>query len=385
MAKIFKYIILFVISLCSLIVLTINYHEVDERYDERCSFEANYNVYDNYNFAIWQHSNLSYKVNEDKELIAYSGLDGNMPSAIFYGYHYRREENKNSQNKWDKWITISEWNFFINIYETGLPEESASSYFKGISQGVESSGMDVNLLQYGSCQGFHTLKYPDVVDSDQANTIVVFTDRFAYHITAIDATGYDELEVLLDNLSFEFPSEMTSLPWIMLLSIILLEACLLIIVIVFAKTIKGIGTANTVARAFAIFTFVMICAYVLASIIHSAIAITDLWEFYNRDYISFIWMYPGVVFSLVLLYYRLVKHSESNIGVAFILPDRWKCRLGDSAISRLIVITVCYPCLIGLILAGFLAVPFVLMVYLLFLLGYVITHAVRWILLGEIK
>ena len=385
MAKLFKHIILFVVCLCSLFVLTINYFEADEKHYTRRSFESNYSVYDIYKLAFRENSNLSYKLYDENDLAEYSNHIANMPCAVFRGNHYRKEANEKPEHKWDEWRTIPEWDFFINVYKTGLPIESASSYFKGISEGVDSLRMDLNSVQYDSYQGFPTLRYCDEVNNISANTIVVVTDNLAYHITAIDASEYDELDVLLNNLRFDIPPEITSLPWIMIVSIIILEICLIFEVIISARDIKSVGDINKVARVFTIFTFIMICAYTIAVMIHSIVFNINLRHFFDESYLIFIWIYTGVMLSLVILYNRLMNYSHSNSGVGFILPDRWKSRLKDSAISRLIVIVVCYPCLIALILAGFMAVPFVFIVYLLFLLGYVITHSVRWILSGSIQ
>ena len=385
MARLLKHILLFAASLISLIVLTVNYFNIQDSYYERKSYVRDYDVNNAYKIAIKKNSNLSYKLYDENDLATYSNHIDNMPCAVLYGNHYRKEVNKKPEHKWDKWRTIPEWDFFINVYETGLPIESASSYFKGISKGIDSSGMDLNSVQYDSHQGFPTLRYCDVVNNSHANTIVVVTNNLAYHITAIDTSELDELNVLLNNLNFDIPSEITSLPWIMIVSIIILEICLIFEVIMSARDIKRIGHINKVARVFTLFTFVMICAYAVASIIHTYVAINDLKGFYNGDHIPFIWLYPGVVFSLVLLYHRLIKATNSNTGVGFVLPVRWKSRLKDSAISRLIVVVVCYPCLIALILAGFMAVPYVLIVYLMFLLCYVITHSVKWIVAGSIN
>ena len=385
MARLLKHILLFAASLISLIVLTVNYFNIKDSYYERQSYVQDYDVYDAYKISIKENYNLSYKLCDENDLAEYSNHIANMPCAVFKGNYYRKKANKNPEHMGDKWRTISEWDFFINVYETELPIESASSYFKGISEGVDSFGIDLNSVQYDSYQGFPTLRHCDLVNNISANTIVIVTDNLAYHITAIDASEIDELDVLLNNLNFDIPPEITSLPWIMIVTIIILEICLIFEVIMSARDIKGVGDINKVARIFTIFTFAMICTYAVASIIHTYVAINDLKGFYNGDHILFIWLYPGVVFSLILLYHRLIKDSNSNTGVGFVLPVRWKSRLKDSAISRLIVVVVCYPCLIALILAGFLAVPFVLIVYVLFLLGYVITHSVRWIIAGSIN
>ena len=385
MARLLKHILLFAASLISLIVLTVNYFNIKDSYYERQSYVQDYDVYDAYKISIKENYNLSYKLCDENDLAEYSNHIANMPCAVFKGNYYRKKANKNPEHMGDKWRTISEWDFFINVYETELPIESASSYFKGISEGVDSFGIDLNSVQYDSYQGFPTLRHCDLVNNISANTIVIVTDNLAYHITAIDASEIDELDVLLNNLNFDIPPEITSLPWIMIVTIIILEICLIFEVIMSARDIKRIGHINKVARVFTLFTFVMICAYAVASIIHTYVAINDLKGFYNGDHIPFIWLYPGVVFSLVLLYHRLIKATNSNTGVGFVLPVRWKSRLKDSAISRLIVVVVCYPCLIALILAGFMAVPYVLIVYLMFLLCYVITHSVKWIVAGSIN
>lgn len=385
MARLLKHILLFAASLISLIVLTVNYFNIQDSYYERQSYVQDYDVYDAYKISIKENSNLSYKLCDENDLAEYSNHIANMPCAVFKGNYYRKEANKNPEHMWNKWRTISEWDFFINVYETELPIESASSYFKGISEGVDSFGMDLNSVQYDSYQGFPTLRHCDLVNNISANTIVIVTDNLSYHITAIDASEIDELDVLLNNLNFDIPSEITSLPWIMIVSIIILEICLIFEVIMSARDIKRIGDINKVARVFTIFTFAMICAYTIASLVHTIVFNINLRYFFDEYYLAFIWIYTGVILSLVILYNRLMNHSDSNRGVGFILPDRWKARLKDSTMSRLIVIVVCYPCLIALILAGFMAVPFVFIVYLLFLLGYVITHSVRWILSGSIK
>lgn len=385
MTIVLKHILLFAASLISLIVVTVNNFDAQDSYYERESYVQDYDVYDAYKIAVKKNSNLSYKLYDENDLATYLNHIDNMPCAVLQGNHYREEAKKKPEHKWDKWRTIPEWDFFINVYETGLPIESASSYLKGISKGIGSSGMDLNSVQYDSHQGFPTLRYCDVVNNSHANTIVVVTNNLAYHITAIDTSELDELNVLLNNLNFDIPSEITSLPWIMIVSIIILEICLIFEVIMSARDIKRIGDINKVARVFTIFTFAMICAYTIASLVHTIVFNINLRYFFDEDYLAFIWIYTGVILSLVILYNRLMNHSDSNRGVGFILPDRWKARLKDSTMSRLIVIVVCYPCLIALILAGFMAVPFVFIVYLLFLLGYVITHSVRWILSGSIK
>lgn len=385
MARLLKHILLFAASIISLIVLTVNYFNIQDSYYERQSYVQDYDVYDAYKISIKENSNLSYKLCDENDLAEYSNHIANMPCAVFKGNYYRKEANKNPEHMWDKWRTISEWDFFINVYETELPIESASSYFKGISEGVDSFGMDLNSVQYDSYQGFPTLRHCDLVNNISANTIVIVTDNLAYHITAIDASEIDELDVLLNNLNFDIPPEITSLPWIMIVTIIILEICLIFEVIMSARDIKRVGDINKVARIFTIFTFAMICAYTIASLVHTIVFNINLRYFFDEYYLAFIWIYTGVILSLVILYNRLMNHSDSNRGVGFILPDRWKARLKDSTMSRLIVIVVCYPCLIALILAGFMAVPFVFIVYLLFLLGYVITHSVRWIIAGSIN
>ena len=164
---------------------------------------------------------------------------------------------------------------------------------------------------------------------------------------------------------------------------ILLEICLLIELLICVRKLKSIGSDNKVARGFAIFTFASTCAYLIASIVHSAIA-TSVNNFCNSDYIECIWIYSGSVFFLSALFHKLSNDSHSQAGVGFIVPQRWKTRLQDNKISRIIVILICYPCLISLATAGFLAIPFVLFVYLAFLLIYLISRAVKWIISGSI-
>ena len=234
-------------------------------------------------------------------------------------------------------------------------------------------------------ENYPTLRHYDVVDDEPANTIVVFTNNLAYHITAIDSSEFDEVYTLLRNLIFNIPTVIDSIPWIAIVFIILLQLSLLVEVILCIRNLKGLGYDNKVARGFALFAFVMLCAYFIASIVYSVIAIIDVWEYCQEEYIICIWVFSGLVFFLSAFFNKLLSESHLHTGVAFILPQRWKSRLKDSAISRLIIVVVCYPCLIALILAGFMAVPFVLIVYLLFLLGYLVTRSVRWIITGSIK
>lgn len=384
MSKILKHFLLIAVSLFSLVVITINENRVSELYWERSDFQNAYYIDEDYNLAIRKNANLRYEFYDSSKFTSYVNSDDNLPCATIAGYHFRLEEKQNPK-KWDKYDVIPEWNFFINVYETNLPIESCDSYFDGITKGVIASLGDSQSVLRSEYENYPTLKHYDVVDDEPANTIVVVTNNLAYHITAIDTSELDELNVLLNNLNFDIPSEITSLPWIMIVSIIILEICLILEVIMSARDIKRIGDINKVARVFTIFTFAMICAYTIASLVHTIVFNINLRYFFDEYYLAFIWIYTGVILSLVILYNRLMNHSDSNRGVGFILPDRWKARLKDSTMSRLIVIVVCYPCLIALILAGFMAVPFVFIVYLLFLLGYIITHSVRWILSGSIK
>ena len=247
---------------------------------------------------------------------------------------------------------------------------------------AESIG-NVDSIQHDMYENYPTLQYSDIVDNEPANTIILFTNNFAYHITAIDSTEDNELDTLLGCLSFDIPSVIRSMPLEVIVLITLLEICLFIELLFCIRNLKNIGRDNKVARGFAIFTFAMICVYLLASIIHSAIAILNVGIFY--DYKEWIWIYSGLVFFLSTLFGKLLSESHSQTGVGFILPKRWKARLKDNKISRVIVILICYPCLIVLVMAGFIAIPYVLMVYILFLLMYVITNAVKWIISGSIS
>ena len=384
MSKILKHFLLIAVSLFSLVVITINENRVSELYWERSDFQNAYYIDEDYNLAIRKNANLRYEFYDSSKFTSYVNSDDNLPCATIAGYHFRLEEKQNSK-KWDKYDEIPEWNFFINVYETNLPIESCDSYFDGITKGVIASlGYSQSVLR-SEYENYPTLKHYDVVDDEPANTIVVFTNNLAYHITAIDSSEFDEVYTLLRNLIFNIPTVIDSIPWIAIVFIILLQLSLLVEVILCIRNLKGLGYDNKVARGFALFAFVMLCAYFIASIVYSVIAIIDVWEYCQEEYIICIWIFSGLVFFISALFNKLLSESHLHTGVAFILPQRWKYRLKDSAISRLIIVVVCYPCLIALILAGFMAVPFVLIVYLLFLLGYLVTRSVRWIITGSIK
>lgn len=383
MSKILKHFLLIAVSLFSLVVITINENRVSELYWERSDFQNAYYIDEDYNLAIRKNANLRYEFYDSSKFTSYVNSDDNLPCATIAGYHFRLEEKQNPK-KWDKYDEIPEWNFFINVYETNLPIESCDSYFDGITKGVIASLGDSQSVLRSEYENYPTLKHYDVVDDEPANTIVVFTNNLAYHITAIDSSELDEVYTLLRNLIFNIPTVIDSIPWIAIVFIILLQLSLLVEVILCIRNLKGLGYDNKVARGFALFAFVMLCAYFIASIVYSVIAIIDVWEYCQEEYIC-IWIFSGLVFFLSALFNKLLSESHLHTGVAFILPQRWKSRLKDSAISRLIIVVVCYPCLIALILAGFMAVPFVLIVYLLFLLGYLVTRSVRWIITGSIK
>lgn len=384
MSKILKHFLLIAVSLFSLVVITINENRVSELYWERSDFQNAYYIDEDYNLAIRKNANLRYEFYDSSKFTSYVNSDDNLPCATIAGYHFRLEEKQNPK-KWDKYDEIPEWNFFINVYETNLPIESCDSYFDGITKGVIASLGDSQSVLRSEYENYPTLKHYDVVDDEPANTIVVFTNNLAYHITAIDSSEFDEVYTLLRNLIFNIPTVIDSIPWIAIVFIILLQLSLLVEGILCIRNLKGLGYDNKVARGFALFAFVMLCAYFIASIVYSVIAIIDVWEYCQGEYIICIWIFSGLVFFLSALFNKLLSESHLHTGVAFILPQRWKSRLKDSAISRLIIVVVCYPCLIALILAGFMAVPFVLIVYLLFLLGYLVTRSVRWIITGSIK
>lgn len=384
MSKILKHFLLIAVSLFSLVVITINENSVSELYWERSDFQNAYYIYEDYTLAIRKNANLRYEFYDSSKFTSYVNSDDNLPCATIAGYHFRLEEKQNPK-KWDKYDEIPEWNFIINVYETNLPIESCDSYFDGITKGVIASLGDSQSVLRSEYENYPTLKHYDVVDDEPANTIVVFTNNLAYHITAIDSSESDEVYTLLRNLIFNIPTVIDSIPWIAIVFIILLQLSLLVEVILCIRNLKGLGYDNKVARGFALFAFVMLCAYFIASIVYSVIAIIDVWKYCQEEYIICIWIFSGLVFFLSALFNKLLSESHLHTGVAFILPQRWKSRLKDSAISRLIIVVVCYPCLIALILAGFMAVPFVLIVYLLFLLGYLVTRSVRWIITGSIK
>ena len=384
MSKILKHFLLIAVSLFSLVVITINENRVSELYWERSDFQNAYYIDEDYNLAIRENANLRYEFYDSSKFTSYVNSDDNLPCATIAGYHFRLEEKQNPE-KWDKYDVIPEWKFFINVYETNLPIESCDSYFDGITKGVIASLGDSQSVLRSEYENYPTLKHYDVVDGEPANTIVVFTNNLAYHITAIDSSEFDEVYTLLRNLIFNIPTVIDSIPWIAIVFIILLQLSLLVEVILCIRNLKSLGYDNKVARGFALFAFVMLCAYFIASIVYSVIAIIDVWEYCQEEYIICIWIFSGLVFFLSALFNKLLSESHLHTGVAFILPQRWKSRLKDSAISRLIIVVVCYPCLIALILAVFMAVPYVLIVYLLFLLGYLVTRSVRWIITGSIK
>lgn len=384
MSKIIKHFVLLIVSICSLVVITINEYSVYEIDSTRKNFVSENILFEDYNFAIRKEVNLKYESYDPLQFASYVNSSDNLPCATIAGYHYRLEEKKNP-TKWDKYDDIPEWNFFINIYKTNLAIDAAESYFSGVIKGVSETIGDVDSIRHSIYETYPTLQHSNIVDNEPANTIIIFTNNFAYHITAIDSTEDNELDTLLSHLSFDIPPAISILPWKLIALIILLHICLLVELLICVINLKRIGRDNKVARGFAIFTFVMICAYLIASIVHSTLAIFDVWYFYQDEYISGIWIYSGLVFFLSALFGKLLIESNLQTGVGFILPKRWKTRLKDNKMSRVIVILICYPCLITLTMAGFLAIPFVLIVYILFLLMYVITNAVKWIISGSIS
>lgn len=385
MSKLLKHLFLIIVSICLLVVITINGYSLCENYRTSEDFISRNYILEEYSLAINKNAYLSYESYDPLQFASIVNTSNNLPSATIAGYRYRREENKNATSMWNKYDAIPEWNFFINVYETNLTIDSAEAYFSGVIKGVTATIGNVDSIQRGMYENYPTLQYSDIVDNELANTIVIFTDKFAYHITAIDSTEDNELDTLLSHLSFDIPPAISILPWKMIALIILLHICLLVELLICVINLKRIGRDNKVARGFAIFTFVMICAYLIASIVHSTLAIFDVWYFYQDEYISGIWIYSGLVFFLSALFGKLLIESNLQTGVGFILPKRWKTRLKDNKMSRVIVILICYPCLITLTMAGFLAIPFVLIVYILFLLMYVITNAVKWIVSGSIS
>lgn len=385
MSIILQHIILIVVSLFSLVFITINEDKIDDTNYTRSNFQSTYHIYEDYNFAISKIANLKYESYDNSEFASHINSCDNMPCTIIAGHHFRLEE-KRKPEKWDKYDVIPDWNFFINIYETNLPVKSAESYFAGIIKGITATLGDTESIQRGLYNlNYPTLLHPDVVGNEPANTIVIFTDNLAYHITAVDSSEYDEIEILLSSLSVNIPPEIVSPPIIAIVFVFLLHIFLLIELFLCVKSLKGIGSDNKVARGFSIFTFVMICAYLIASLVHSSIAIFDIIEYCDDDYITCTWIYSGSVFFLSVLLGKLLKHSHLQEGVGFILPRRWKTRLQDNKISRVIVVLICYPCLISLVATGFLAIPFVIFVYIVFLLLYLIAHAVKWIISGSIN
>ena len=384
MSKILKHFLLIAVSLFSLVIITINENRVSELYWERSDFQNAYYIDEDYNLAIRKNANLRYEFYDSSKFTSYVNSDDNLPCATIAGYHFRLEEKQNPK-KWDEYDVIPEWNFFINVYETNLPIESCDSYFDGITKGVITSLGDSQSVLRSEYENYPTLKHYDVVDDEPANTIVVFKNNLAYHITEIDSSEFDEVYTLLRNLIFNIPTVIDSIPWIAIVFIILLQLSLLVEVILCIRNLKGLGYDNKVARGFALFAFVMLCAYFIASIVYSVIAIIDVWEYCQEEYIICIWIFSGLVFFLSALFNILLSESHLHTGVAFILPQRWKLRLKDNKISRIIVIFICYPCLISLVAVGFLAIPFVLFVYILFWIMYVINSAVKWVVSGSMQ
>lgn len=384
MSKILKHFLLIAVSLFSLVVITINENSVSELYWERSDFQNAYYIYEDYTLAIRKNANLKHEFYDSSKFASYVNSDDNLPCATIAGYHFRLEEIQNPK-KWDKYDEIPEWNFFINVYETNLPIESCDSYFDGITKGVIASLGDSQSVLRSEYENYPTLRHYDVVDDEPANTIVVFTNNLAYHITAIDSSEFDEVYTLLKNLSFNIPTVIDSIPWIAIVFIILLQLSILVEVILCIRNLKGLGYDNKVARGFVLFAFVMLCAYFIASIVYSVIAIIDVWEYCQEEYIICIWVFSGLVFFLSAFFNKLLSESHLHTGVAFILPQRWKVRLKDNKISRTIVIFICYPCLISLAAVGFLAIPFVLFVYILFRIMYVIKSAVKWVVSGSMQ
>lgn len=382
MSKLLKHLFLIIVSICLLVVITINGYSLCENYRTSEDFISRNYILEEYSLAIEKYAQLSYESYDPLQFASIVNTNNNLPSATIAGYHYKLVKKENSVKDYTR---IPEWNFFINVYETNLTIDSAESYFSGVIKGVTATIGNVDSIQRGMYENYPTLQYSDIVDNELANTIVIFTDKFAYHITAIDSTEDNELDTLLGCLGFDIPSVISSLPLEMIVLITLLEICLLIELLFCIRNLKSIGRDNKVARGFAIFTFVMICAYLIASIVHSTLAIFDVWYFYQDEYILCIWIYSGLVFFLSALFGKLLSESHSQSGIGFILPKRWKTRLKDSKISRVIVILICYPCLSILAMAGFLAIPYVLIVYILFLLMSAITNAVKWIISGTIN
>ena len=386
MSKILKHILLIIVCIFSLVVITINLDSLEDIYRTRRDFIISNNILEDCNLAVDKYANLSYESYDPLQFATFVNSSDNLPCATIAGYYYRTELSKLSENSIKKYTRrIPEWNFFINVYETNLAIDSAESYFSGVIKGVAESIGNVDSIRHSIYETYPTLQHSNIVDNEPANTIIIFTNNFAYHITAIDSTEDNELDTLLSHLSFDIPPAISILPWKLIALIILLHICLLVELLICVINLKRIGRDNKVARGFAIFTFVMICAYLIASIVHSTLAIFDVWYFYQDEYISGIWIYSGLVFFLSALFGKLLIESNLQTGVGFILPKRWKTRLKDNKMSRVIVILICYPCLITLTMAGFLAIPFVLIVYILFLLMYVITNAVKWIISGSIS
>ena len=91
MARLLKHILLFAASLISLIVLTVNYFNIQDSYYERQSYVQDYDVYDAYKISIKENSNLSYKLCDENDLAEYSNHIANMPCAVFKGNYYRKK------------------------------------------------------------------------------------------------------------------------------------------------------------------------------------------------------------------------------------------------------------------------------------------------------
>lgn len=266
MSKLLKHLFLIIVSICLLVVITINSYSLCEKYRTSKDFISSNYILEEYSLAIDKYANLSYESYDPLQFASIVNTSNNLPCATIAGYRYELVKKENSVKGYTR---IPEWNFFINVYETNLTIDSAESYFSGVIKGVTATIGNVDSIQRGMYENYPTLQYSDIVDNELANTIVIFTDKFAYHITAIDSKEYNELDTLLGRLSFDIPSVISSLPLEVIVLITLLEICLLIELLFCIRNLKSIGRDNKVARGFAIFTLTMICVYFIASIVHS--------------------------------------------------------------------------------------------------------------------
>ena len=131
MSKIIKHFVLLIVSICSLVVITINEYSVYEIDSTRKNFVSENILFEDYNFAIRKEVNLKYESYDPLQFASHVNSSDNLPCATIAGYHYRLEEKKNP-TKWDEYDVIPEWNFFINIYKTNLAIDDILLLFIGI-------------------------------------------------------------------------------------------------------------------------------------------------------------------------------------------------------------------------------------------------------------